>query len=134
MNCPRCRLPLRTVRYEGVDADMCNVCWGFWLDGPEFEEVVRNTQFEFTEAEKAAILDIRSASVKGPTAPAPCPRCGVVMARIHYDSLIHLVIDRCEEHGVWLDTGEIKKVQALASHSDEYHTLLLRRLGIIPQA
>ena len=71
MKCPRCKLPLRSVEYEGVDADMCNSCWGFWLDCGELESVVRNMDFEFSEDERAAVLDIRTASVKGPTAPAP---------------------------------------------------------------
>lgn len=133
MLCPRCRLPLRTVEYEGVEADMCDACWGFWLDCGELEEVIRNQDLSFSTQERDRILDVRGASAAGPTEPAPCPECGRVMSRVHYDSMIHLIIDRCQDHGVWLDTGEIKKVQALAARHGEYHTILLKKLGLIAQ-
>ena len=44
---------------------------------------------------------------------------------------VRLILDRCEKHGVWLDTGEIKKVQALAEKSEKVHKLLLRKLGLL---
>jgi Zn-finger nucleic acid-binding protein len=131
MKCPRCRLSLKTVDYEGVDADICEACWGFWLDKGELETVILNTEFKFSEEEKAAVLDISKASDKGPTKPAACPRCNKTMKRVHYDDLVHLVVDRCDDHGIWLDTGEIKKVQALASRSKAIHTMLLRKLGLV---
>jgi Zn-finger nucleic acid-binding protein len=129
MKCPRCKLPLETVDYEGVETDMCPSCWGFWLDSGELESVLRKKDLHFSEEERQTILDLKSASDAGPTAPAPCPKCGHVMKRFHYDEIVHLVIDRCEDHGIWLDTGEIKKVQAIAEKSETVHRLLLKKLG-----
>ena len=134
IHCPRCRLPLVKVNYEGVEADMCSTCWGFWLDRGELEDILDRRDLSFSEEERERILDIRSASEPGPTAPAACPRCGKVMKRFHYDEIVHLVIDRCEEDGLWLDTGEIKKVQALAEKSEAVHKLLLRKLGFYSNA
>jgi Zn-finger nucleic acid-binding protein len=134
MNCPRCKLKLRKVDYEGVEADMCDTCWGFWLDTGELEDVLEKRKLAFSKEEQKIILDVRVGSKKGPTAPAPCPKCEKVMKRAHYDSGVNLVIDRCDEHGIWLDTGEIKKVQALAEKSQEVHKLLLKKLGLISQA
>ncbi len=133
MLCPRCRLTLHPVDYEGVEVDMCDGCWGFWLDSGELEELIEKRDLTFTPEERAVILDVRGASKTGPTAPAACPVCRKTMRRVHYDSVVHLVIDRCPDHGVWLDTGEIKKVQALAEGSREYHRLFLQKLGLIPQ-
>ena len=76
------------------------------------------------------ILDVRTAPLTGPADPAPCPKCGSIMQRAHYDSSVHLIIDRCLEHGVWLDTGEIKKVQALAEKSAGIHCMLVKKLGL----
>jgi len=134
MLCPRCRLPLRQVDYEGVPCDMCDACWGFWLDTGELEAVLATDEVSFSKEEAKAILDVKSASKKGPTAPAPCPRCSRTMRRVHCDTVVHLVVDRCDEHGVWLDTGEIKKVEAMAMQSKDFHTLLLRKFGLIPQS
>jgi len=131
MKCPRCKLPLRQVEYEGVETDMCDACWGFFLDTGELEEILEKRALTFSKEEKKQVLDIRTASATGPTAPAPCPKCGEIMKRVHYDQAVHLVIDRCDEHGIWLDTGEIKRVQALAEKSEALHKLLLKKLGAL---
>jgi len=132
MDCPRCKLPLRKVDYEGVEADMCEACWGFWLDTGELFEVLRRRELGFSDDEKRQVLDVRHASRRGDVRPADCPRCGKVMTQAHYDESVHLVIDRCPAHGVWLDTGEIKEVQALAEKSQDIHRMLIRKLGIAP--
>jgi hypothetical protein len=40
-----------------------------------------------------------------------CPVCGVEMTRKRYSSNCPVQIDECGEHGLWLDTGEIKDLQ-----------------------
>ncbi len=129
--CPRCKLPLRRVSYEGVATDMCESCWGFFLEKGELEEILDKKDIHFTAAEKDRILDMRTASKFGPSQPAPCPKCGHVMERIHCDTEVHLLIDKCPDDGIWLDTGEIKKVQALAERSQSLHQLLLKKLGLL---
>ena len=130
MQCPRCDLPLTAVDYEGVEVDMCQSCWGFWLDCGELEQILESQQFQFSDAEREQVLSLNAASRPGSTEPAPCPKCEKEMERVHYDESIHLVIDQCPEHGVWLDTGEIKKVQALAEKSDDVRRLMIRKLGL----
>jgi len=130
-SCPRCKLPLRKVTYEGVETEMCDSCWGFFLDTGELESILSKKELHFTKEERNEILDIRKASKLGPSAPAPCPKCGHTMERIHCDTDVHLLIDKCDTDGIWLDTGEIKKVQALAERSRGLHQLLLRKLGLL---
>ncbi|MCA9729145.1 MAG: zf-TFIIB domain-containing protein [Candidatus Eisenbacteria bacterium] len=134
MDCPRCHLSLMTTDYEGVEVDMCSQCWGFWLDSGELEQILERRTLEFTPDERRQILDARTAFSTGPTDPAPCPKCGKTMNRLSYDESVHLVIDQCRDHGVWLDTGEIKKIQAIADRSEAIHRMLLTKLGIIPGA
>ncbi len=128
MDCPRCHLPLAVADYEGVEVDMCSTCWGFWLDLGELEQILKIRALTFSEEERTQILDVRSAWDHGPLADAPCPKCGRTMDRISYDESVHLVIDRCANHGTWLDTGEIKKAQAIAEKSQAVHQMLLRKL------
>ena len=130
MQCPRCQLPLSTVIYEGVETDMCEQCWGFWLDSGELEQILERRVLEFSDEEQRQILDVRKAPAKGPLDPAPCPKCGEVMKRAVYNMSVCLVIDVCSQHGVWLDTGEIKTVQALAEKSANIHRMLLKKLGM----
>jgi len=41
-SCPYCRLPLYEVYYggSGVIVDICNVCYGIWLDRGEFKKII----------------------------------------------------------------------------------------------
>lgn len=132
MNCPRCKLALQKAEYEGVTVDLCDHCWGIWLDQGELPMILDSQQMQFSDAERRQFtgLGLRPAG-PGNTEPAPCPQCGQVMEQLGSDAVIPLVIDRCDEHGVWLDTGEIKAVQVLAEQSAELHRLLLRKLGAI---
>lgn len=45
--------------------------------------------------------------------PVNCPRCAEPMERDHYFSGFEVLIDRCPQHGIWLDGGEL---QALLGH------------------
>ena len=130
MDCPRCKLPLTQVDYEGVETDMCNNCWGFWLDSGELEDVLSRRDLEFTDEEREQILAFTSPYETGPVEPASCPHCSEVMERVHYEGSTPLVIDVCKKHGLWLDTGEIKKVQAIAERSSDIHMMLIRKLGL----
>ena len=130
MNCPRCRMSLNRVDYEGVETDMCPECWGFWLDTGELELVLDNRDFQFSEDERRSILDVMGAAATGPTQPAACPKCEKPMERLDYDESVHLVLDRCPQHGIWLDTGEMRKIQAVAEKSAGVHRMLLSKLGL----
>ncbi|MHC4936025.1 MAG: zf-TFIIB domain-containing protein [Planctomycetota bacterium] len=130
MDCPRCALPLVETEYETVSVDVCEQCWGFWLDPGELEEVLLVGSLVFSEEEREAVLGARTAWDAGPEEPAACPVCAATMERASYDESVHLVIDRCSRHGVWLDTGEIKKLQAVAETSADIHRMLLRKLGL----
>lgn len=43
--------------------------------------------------------------------PVSCPACGVEMRRKRFTPDCPVMIDECDAHGVWLDTGEIKDLQ-----------------------
>ena len=131
MDCPRCKLSLRETDYEGVKVEMCDTCWGIWLDTGELHGVIDARGMNFSADERRQFTNLRGASgAQGSTEPAACPRCGRVMEQVHCDAAIHLVIDRCGDHGVWLDTGEIKAVQVVAERSADLHRMLLEKLGL----
>jgi Zn-finger nucleic acid-binding protein len=134
MDCPRCKLMLSTTDYEGVQVDLCDNCWGIWLDQGELKQVIDTRDMQFSAEERRQLTDLRAQSAQEENNdPAACPHCGKIMTQVHADAGIHLVIDRCPEHGVWLDTGEIKAVQAVAETSAQLHRLLIAKLGLIPR-
>lgn len=130
MDCPRCHMPLVAMDYDGVPVDLCEQCWGLWLDRGELAQVLDQPKLAFSPEERKQILDVRTAWDQGPVQVAGCPKCGKPMQRVSYDSTVHLLIDRCQAHGTWLDTGEMKKVRAIAEKSAAIHRLLLGKLGL----
>lgn len=130
MDCPRCHLPLRREMYEGVEIDFCDSCWGCWLDNGEFSAIIESRDMEFSEAEKAKVLDVMSASKPGPRGQILCPRCQNFMEQVQYSESVRLLVDRCPDHGVWLDAGEIKKAQAIGEKSREIQGMIVRKLRL----
>ena len=55
MDCPRCALPLVETEYETVSVDVCEQCWGFWLDPGELEEVLLVGSLVFSEEERESV-------------------------------------------------------------------------------
>jgi Zn-finger nucleic acid-binding protein len=125
MDCPRCKLALQRESYEGFQVEVCGTCWGVWLDPGELEQILLSKRYAFSTEEKDAALGGTST---GPTSPISCPQCSVRMERLYLDPAYYLVIDRCPSHGIWLDGGEIKKVQALADTSGEHCRNLIERI------
>ena len=128
MDCPRCKLPFVRDTYEGVEVDICRECWGVWLDTGELETILRSHEFQLSPEEKKLALAGRSARINAPHTPVACPRCSVRMERLFLDPDVYLVIDRCPRHGIWLDTGEIKAIQAMAEASQAVSRLLIRKI------
>ena len=114
-DCPRCTLSLQTEKYEGHDVFFCGTCWGHWLDHDTFRQIMESEVYSFGKDESLEVLakwaDHDPAEVKlSPS--APCPGCGEVMEQAPIDAeRCPVVIDSCQEHGVWLDTSEIKQIQ-----------------------
>jgi len=128
LDCPRCKLALVPETYEGVAVDLCKECWGVWLDTGELETILQLEQLHFSPEEKKLVLEGRSARAKAQNKPVGCPKCSVRMERLFLDPEVYLVIDRCPRHGVWLDTGEIKAIQAMAEASQKVNQLLVRKI------
>lgn len=104
MTCPRCSAPLARATVAGVEVDQCTKCSGMWLDPGEGEVVTRPD----VVAEGIVQL-IPGSSTRIKMEDLACPRCGETMQEERYaESLV--TIDRCK-CGVWLDGGELDKIQ-----------------------
>lgn len=81
-----------------------------------FEAILQDHQYHFSRGERKTILQVlreqgdadRSGSESERIA---CPECGAEMERHPAVDGCPVLIDECGQHGVWLDTGEIKEIQ-----------------------
>lgn len=116
MDCPRCGLSLRGQEYEGEDVSFCGTCWGFWLRRAQLDNIVGKIQYRFKKYEVKAVLTTMAeegdANRQGSEERTIiCPECSKALVKKRYDESCPVIIDECEEHGIWLDTGEIKDLQ-----------------------
>jgi Zn-finger nucleic acid-binding protein len=113
VNCPRDHAPLQQATHRGVTVDVCTQCEGKWLDPGELEQLVLArthtgaTPAAFNTAMAAAERPVFLPVDEGDP-PLTCPRCGVEMQKVSFESHgTRITADRCEKcKGLWLDPGE----------------------------
>lgn len=117
MDCPRCQLGMTPSEYEGHDVHFCTTCWGYWLTRPQLESIVAGGEYQFSRAEANAVQQshwLGDVDRQGDeSAEVGCPVCGVTMTKRLFAPGAPVEVDECREHGVWLDTGEIKDLQVM---------------------
>lgn len=117
--CPTCAAALQVLIHEGVELDRCPQGHGTWLDKGELRAVVASEEaprpeHEAEAAHEAARADSGHAVVAESARPSrACPVCGTGMRLTEY-AASGIAIDECSEHGVWLDDGELERIEAYA--------------------
>ncbi len=106
--CPRCKVKLEIHNKEDMDIDICPKCGGMWLDRGEFRVMTAESKvYKDFKLKKA----YRRPPVKQSFKYIECVRCGKHMVRENFKRISGVIIDRCGNHGVWLDAGELEKIR-----------------------
>ena len=117
MNCPKCQGALHEMEIEGVKVDFCSPCKGIWFDKDEMA-FMAELPADLPEA------DVQQSAV---ATDFDCPRCNNV--KLHAMKFVKaeaLIIDRCPAcHGIWLDKGELPKVEKIAAHIGDAKSKIL---------
>jgi len=111
--CPRCNIRLRTIDLK-IDGkfliERCDECLGLFFDPGELEAVLEATVtnvFAVNETRLDNINKAMRANDYGVTY-IKCPVCTKIMNRVNFGTKSGVIVDRCREHGVWLDGGELR--------------------------
>jgi len=113
--CPVCAIHLKTIDL-GIAGNFlierCEVCLGLFLDPGEIEALLEYSVKNVFEINRSRLKLLRlSDQSNGRVATyVKCPICAKMMNRINFGSRSGVVIDRCKEHGVWLDAGELRQL------------------------
>lgn len=112
-DCPRCNLALQNETYEGTELLFCGSCWGHWVGFGAFKTILMNEVYEFSENDSKTILKKWAQHESGEklTEKINCPDCNKEMRQMDFADECPVLVDRCEDHGVWLDCAEIKEIQ-----------------------
>lgn len=117
--CPSCSSTLEATAHEGVELDRCPAGHGLWLDKGELRAVVMSEVADRpTHEEHEALRNADRDHGQGLLEQAargerPCPVCSSPMKVVEY-AASGIAIDECMSHGVWLDDGELERVEAYA--------------------
>jgi Zn-finger nucleic acid-binding protein len=106
---------LKADQYEGVEVAVCPQCRGIWLSYKNLNAIINNETTAWAEKQRAEILQqTGKAGVPAEELArhADCPECGELMPAINYQYSSGIIINKCKHnHGVWLDCGELNKIQ-----------------------
>jgi uncharacterized protein len=119
MECPNCTSHLVTLEFADIEVDYCFKCKGIWLDKGEIEHLIR-----IAGGKDHLLKTINSATTH--EKKRKCPVCRRPMEKEFFGKTQKVLLDRCREHGMWSDTGELKKILALSC--TEGHSSPLIRL------
>ncbi len=100
------------IEYAQIEIDYCADC-GIWLDSGELELILGEAG-ESGREEASTPPDSRHGDK-----PLKCPVCRRKMKKGRYDELASSIVDRCpNEHGIWLDRGELREIVETRSSGD----------------
>lgn len=123
MRCPKCNQPLSGIDYQGVHIETCPACGGDWLDAGELGNIVEARKARFSEQECMAIAQaatITGVKLNTLNRHLTCPKCGGSTHPVNYGDDSGLIIDECGScHGVWLERGELDKIDELVHGWDD---------------
>ena len=117
-SCPRCgeerRLAVLALPTAGgLEIDRCGACHGMFFDPDELQRMLDASVEPASDADRAELerlIDEESPEDAHDVRYLPCPDCGALMNRKAYGAKAGVVVDRCREHGVWLDGGELRRL------------------------
>ncbi|MBW2494232.1 MAG: zf-TFIIB domain-containing protein [Deltaproteobacteria bacterium] len=113
--CPACSALMPPRQVGGIGVNECLSCHGLWAPGDSFDLLVGRA-IEARQQASPAELHALKPRVTGSN-PARqgvlyrnCPECERQMARRNYRKKSGIIIDRCTEHGTWLDADELEQI------------------------
>ncbi|MBF0264148.1 MAG: zf-TFIIB domain-containing protein [Gammaproteobacteria bacterium] len=117
--CPGCQTNLTTINVgikEPLYIERCSSCFGLFFDPGEIDDFIKQSVsgvFNINQEHLNNINKDRYQKNKKITYKR-CPECQEFMQRKNFGQRSGIVVDRCRNHGVWLESGEI-------THLMEWH-------------
>ena len=113
--CPRCNIKLKTLdlKLHGrFLIDRCETCMGIFFDPGELETLLEATVKNIAGVDRPGLeaINEKRDPNQHPISYIKCPVCEQLMHRVNFGTKSGVIVDRCKEHGVWLDGGELRQL------------------------
>ena len=114
-DCPECRVPMESLNVghrERFFIEKCRRCHGLFFDLNELHALLDDAVAPAYEINYPLLTAVEAASPapSRPVAYVPCPVCSKLMNRVAFGSRSGVVVDRCRDHGIWLEGGELRRL------------------------
>ena len=114
LRCPCCETWMASREVGGIEIQECGKCHGLWAPEDRFEQLVERTVTAVRE--RGVDEAVQAPRVDGGN-PAQqsveyrrCPECEVLMGRQNFRKRSGVIVDRCHQHGTWLDAHELERI------------------------
>jgi Zn-finger nucleic acid-binding protein len=110
--CPHCDKPLQTINLNFSATyliERCTDCFGLFFEPGEIETLFESAVTPVVDINLQLLDNINKDryQAKNEVKYIKCPVCRMFMSRRVFGHRSGVIIDRCKNHGVWLDSGEI---------------------------
>lgn len=95
--CPECGKFFSVINAGSLELDCCRFCKSYWFDMSELAAITGTKQ------------DIPSRNLASRSSKYSCPVCSEDMTEYLYLKPNNLLVDACSDHGVYLESGELKR-------------------------
>ena len=111
-HCPDCEKPLQTIDLKiggRFYIERCEACFGLFFDPGEIEDVLEHGVSNDNLVNRELIENVSKDRYQAgrEVRYRKCPVCLSFMSRRNFGHRSGVVVDRCSQHGVWLDRGEL---------------------------
>jgi Zn-finger nucleic acid-binding protein len=93
---------------------VCPDCNGLWVPGRKIEVLIARAieaREQLDQADEPAAPRVKGANpVAQRVQYRKCPVCEAFMLRRNFRKTSGIIIDRCHEHGTWLDADELEEI------------------------
>ena len=123
MNCPVCTSPLAETTYESTPLASCPGGHGAFLTSDSLFAVIESREDDKSEAdENAAVAAEHPVALKDiAEQQRACPVCAAAMSKLNYAYESGVIVDTCSAHGMWVDAGELDRMQSWVEGSEKQH-------------
>ena len=112
--CPRCDIPLATINVghgQTFLIEQCASCSGLFFDPGEVEALLEDSVSHVYDFDLVLLETLSRETYRpDPVVYLKCPVCRTLMNRQNFGERSGVVVDRCKPHGVWLDSGEFRRL------------------------
>lgn len=123
-SCPRCSGGLRIRMLEQGSVIECEDCEGLWIENRTFLRICKEARASAAPRSEPRLASPAPASSEEAMRYIPCLSCGELMFRRQFTDggrPSRVVVDRCRDHGTWLDRDELERVLSFLARSMETH-------------